>query len=86
MTEQSTVDPQQPGVVIGYNQQQPRAAVVAVNHTKTLENQLGEWIDQLRADDAVPLDPEWVKTAVTHLQLGFMALNRAVFQPESRLR
>jgi hypothetical protein len=81
-----SVNPQEPGVVVGYKQSQPRAAVDAVNVTKNLENELGDWIDELRDDDSVTLDHRWVAIAVTHLQQGFMALNRAVFQPESRLR
>lgn len=79
------VDATVPGVVVGYKREQTREAVAAVNRTKTLENELGDWIAELRADDAVPLDPRWTAIAVTHLQQGFMALNRAVFQPESRL-
>lgn len=82
----TTADPQEPGVVVGYKQRQPQASIDAVNHTKTLENELGDWITQLRASDQVDVDEEWAKVAVRHLQAGFMALNRAVFQPESRLR
>lgn len=80
------VDATAPGVVVGYKEEQTREAVDAVNRTKTLENELGDWIAELRANDSVPVDPRWVAIAVTHLQQGFMALNRAVFQPESRLR
>ena len=88
MTQQNqpAANTQEPGVIVGYKQPQPQTAIDAVNITKRLENEVGDWVDQLRQDDAVPLDPEWVKVAVQHLQQGFMALNRAVFQPESRLR
>jgi hypothetical protein len=79
------VDASIPGVVVGYKREQTPEAVDAVNRTKTFENNLGDWITELRADPHVPLDPRMTAIAVTHFQLGFMALNRAVFQPESRL-
>jgi hypothetical protein len=56
----------------------------AVNSTKGFENDLGRWIKQMQTD--LPnLDGRWVSIARTHFQQGFMALNRAVFQPESEL-
>ena len=84
MTEpEPTVDPQTPGTITGYKQH-TQHEVDAVNTTKGIENDLGDWIAQLRAD--LPnLDQRWVAIARTHFQEGFMALNRAVFQPESRL-
>lgn len=87
MTEQNepTADPQEPGVVVGYKTRQTQAAIDAVNTTKEFENDLGDWIAQLRDSDT-PLDLRWVAIAVTGFQQAFMALNRAVFQPESRLR
>ena len=38
----------------------------------------------LRLDDGTydPADPRWAAIARTHFQEGFMALNRAVFQPQ----
>lgn len=39
---------------------------------------------QLQADLS-NVDKRWVSIARTHFQQGFMALNRAVFQPDSRL-
>jgi len=32
-------------------------------------------------DGRLPYDPRWLAIARTHFQEGFMALNRAVFQP-----
>jgi hypothetical protein len=74
-------DPQAPGAITGYQPQTPEKINV-VNHSKYLENQLGDWIAELRTG---AVDQRWVAIAVTHFQQGFMALNRAVFQPESRL-
>lgn len=69
--------------IAGY-QKHTQQEVDVVNSTKAMENDLGDWIAQMRAD--LPnLDQRWVAIARTHFQEGFMALNRAVFQPESRL-
>jgi hypothetical protein len=77
-------DPQEPGAVTGYNAQS-QSAVDMVNTNKAFENDLGDWIAQMRDSDA-SLDPRWMAIAVTGFQQAFMALNRAVFQPDSRLR
>lgn len=69
--------------VTGY-QKHTQQEIDAVNTTKGIENDLGDWLAQLQAD--LPnVDKRWVAVARTHFQQGFMALNRAVFQPESRL-
>lgn len=70
--------------VTGYTPQPP-LKVQAVNRSKELENQLGDFIDSLRSS-AVDVDEELLVDAVKYLRTGFMFLNRAVFQPESRLR
>lgn len=56
----------------------------AVNQNKGLEDALGDWVETLRT--RFELDTKWTTTAVTHFQQGFMALNRAVTKPESRLK
>jgi len=58
----------------------------AVNVNKVRENQLGDWIEELRQDPMVELDPRFAAIAVTHFQQGFMALTRAITRPESRLK
>lgn len=83
-TQPDLVDPQQPGTITGYRQH-TQDEIDAVNGNKEIENKLGDWITGLRANTP-GIDQEWVKTAVTHFQQGFMALNRAIFQPESRLK
>jgi len=77
------VDPQEPGTVTGYRKH-TQQEVDAVNTTKGIENDLGRWIKQLQAD-LENVDGRWVAIARTHFQQGFMALNRAVFQPDSEL-
>lgn len=81
--EDANVDPQKPGTITGY-QQQSQQKIDAVNTTKGIENDLGRWLKQLQAD-VEDVDGRWVSIARTHFQQGFMALNRAVFQPESEL-
>lgn len=76
-----TVDPQEPGTVIGYRRH-TQAEVDLVNENKQLENLVGDQVTKVRGAD---VDQRWVAIARTHFQEGFMALNRAVFQPESRL-
>lgn len=82
-TDESTANPQEPGAIIGYQSQTPEK-IDAVNTNKGFENDLGRWLKQLQAD-VEDIDGRWVSIARTHFQQGFMALNRAVFQPESEL-
>jgi hypothetical protein len=37
---------------------------------------------ELAANEQILTDPRFLALARTHLQIGFMALNRAVFQPQ----
>jgi hypothetical protein len=79
------VDPQEPGAVTGYRPQTAQAVDV-VNSSKAFENDLGRWLKQMASDlPTDQLDPRWLSIARTHFQQGFMALNRAVFRPESEL-
>jgi len=77
------IDPQEPGTITGYRKHSAQE-VDAVNTTKGIENDLGRWIKQLQAD-LPDVDGRWVTIARTHFQEGFMALNRAVFKPDSEL-
>lgn len=75
--------------VSGYTAQ-PDAKVALVNEFKADEERLLRKLDWLKPTaDAninairwVETDPRWVAVARTHFQEGFMALNRAVFQPQ----
>ncbi len=64
--------------VPGYHPQ-PVSAVTTVTAHKIEEERLLRRIDALDADGSA--DPQWLATARTYLELGFMALNRAVFKP-----
>lgn len=71
--------------VAGYRPQSEQA-IGTVNHFKEVEERLLRDIDAMR--DSVEkhrFDQRWLSIAQTALEQGFMALNRAVFQP-SRIR
>ena len=64
--------------VAGYRPQ-TTTAIEQVNGHKLIEERLLRIIDTLRATGVG--DPRWLAIAQTDLEKGFMALNRAVFQP-----
>ena len=70
--------------VAGYRPLSP-AAVERVNRFKAAEERILREIDALRdlgrLADEEAVDIRWLAIAQTQLQLGFMALNRAVFRP-----
>ena len=63
--------------VAGYtNQSQQR--VELVNANKQIEERVLRLLDNLPSAGG---DPRWTALARTHIEIGFMAMNRAVFQP-----
>jgi hypothetical protein len=64
--------------VAGYKPTQPQWALDAVNHFKALEERTLRHAESLRG---APVDQRMLSVGVTQLQLAFMALNRAIFQP-----
>ncbi len=64
--------------VAGYRPQ-TMTAVEQVNGHKIIEERILRIIDTLQATGVG--DPRWLAVARTDLEKGFMALNRAVFQP-----
>jgi hypothetical protein len=72
--------PDIPGLpVAGYRPQHP-VAVAAVNANKALEESDLRRLDALAADPAV--DKRWLAIGRTHLEQGWMAVNRAIFKPD----
>ncbi len=78
------------GKVAGYTAQ-PDAKVALVNRFKEMEERLLREVDAITVkpgpagfglDLTPPNDQRWIAVARTHFQEGFMALNRAVFQPQ----
>ena len=64
--------------VAGY-QDQNEQRVSTVNSNKILEERVLRAIDLLSSEGIG--DGRWLAIARTHIEIGFMALNRAVFQP-----
>lgn len=65
----------------GYRPLQPEMVELA-NKNKLIEELALRQLDRhVRNHDSKEIDQRWVSLARTHLQIGFMALNRAVFQP-----
>ena len=64
--------------VAGYKPQGAEALAV-VNGNKWLEELLLRRLDALAADPAI--DKRWLAIGRTAIEQGFMAVNRAVFQP-----
>lgn len=77
-------DDHKPLPVAGYKAQSP-ATVEAVNANKATEERILRLIDDLENGtlngEAFSVDRRWLAIARTDLEKGFMALNRAIFQP-----
>jgi hypothetical protein len=65
--------------VSGYTTQSD-LAVALVNHNKVVEEQVLRLIDSLLTTQNT--DARWLAVGRTHIEQGFMAINRAVFQPK----
>ena len=68
--------------VAGYTPQS-NDAVTTVNRNKQAEERVLRLLDELAATPGV--DPRWFAVGRTHIEQGFMAINRAVFRP-TRIR
>lgn len=71
--------------VAGY-QPQSNGKVRLVNENKELEETILRRLDSLRITTAidgqdVAIDQRWLAVGRTHIEEGFMAINRAIFQP-----
>lgn len=64
--------------VAGYRPQ-TKEAVDIVNEHKRMEERLLRRMDAMKGDTR--FDQRWLAVARTHIEEGFMALNRSVFQP-----
>jgi hypothetical protein len=65
--------------VVGYVPQ-PQWKLDEVNTSKRLEEALLQRMESYLQDPEI--DKRWVAIARTHIEQGFMALNRAILQPE----
>lgn len=65
----------------GYTDQN-KDAVDAVNNNKRLEEEVLVRIEALSGDYVLGCDQRWLSIAKTHIEEGFMAMNRAIFKPQ----
>ena len=70
-----------PYKVEGYTEQSS-SAVETVNRNKVLEEQVLRLLDQLAARKPGAIDQRWLAIGRTKIEEAFMAINRAVFQPQ----
>ena len=65
--------------VAGYRPQS-EGAVDLVNQNKMMEERLLRRLDYLK-EGFTDIDQRWLAIARTHIEEGFMAMNRAIFKP-----
>lgn len=65
--------------VSGYRPQSANAVSV-VNNNKAIEERVLRMLDDI--GQMTDVDQRWLAIGRTHIEQGFMAVNRAVFQPE----
>jgi len=68
----------QPLPVKGYSPQS-KENTARVNFNKELEEDVLKRIDELKLDPNI--DQRWLAICKTHIEEGFMAMNRAIFKP-----
>lgn len=69
----------EPMPVAGYTAQ-PDQAVQMVNENKKVEEGILRMLDQLATLQEI--DMRWLQIGRTHIEQGFMAINRSIFKPE----
>lgn len=73
-------EPKHNGLPVAGYKPQNEEAVKLVNENKYAEEAVLQILDELAARDDV--DKRWLAIGRTQIEQGFMAVNRAVFQPE----
>lgn len=73
-------EPKHDGLPVAGYKPQNEEAVKLVNENKYAEEAVLQILDELAARDDV--DKRWLAVGRTQIEQGFMAVNRAVFQPE----
>jgi hypothetical protein len=73
------LEPLHTGLPVSGYRPQETAAVDLVNANKKLEELLLRHLDTMAADGNI--DGRWLAVGRTHIEQGFMAINRAVFKP-----
>lgn len=65
--------------VAGYVSQS-KENIEIVNHNKEIEEQLLQLLDAL--GESTLTDKRWLAIGRSHIEQGFMAINRSIFKPE----
>lgn len=68
----------QPMPVSGYTTQ-PQEAIDIVNCNKRIEEDILRMLDAYKENPNI--DQRWVAISRTHIEQGFMAMNRSIFKP-----
>jgi len=71
--------PEHQGLPVAGYRPQGDDRVALVNRNKEIEERVLRILDELKTMPEV--DPRWLATGRTDIEKGFMAVNRAVFQP-----
>jgi hypothetical protein len=79
-------DEEHAGLPVAGYRPQGDVYIRTVNANKITEEKILRTIDDLRNEKApdgglIRVDQRWLSIATTQLEQGFMALNRAIFQP-----
>lgn len=67
--------------IAGYRPQTPEA-IESVNASKHIEEHVLRLLDEFGEDAALAVDKRWLSIGRTHIEQGFMAVNRAILKPE----
>jgi hypothetical protein len=70
------------GLPVSGDRAQPEEAVATVNASKEIEEHVLRLIDEIGEDETLYADKRWLALGRTQIELGFMAVNRAVFRPD----
>jgi hypothetical protein len=68
-----------PGLPVAGYRPQGQKAIDVVNQNKMIEERILRHLDAL---EAIPgIEQRWLAVGRTHIEQGFMAINRSIFQP-----
>lgn len=70
----------QTGLPVAGYRPQPDEAIALVNENKKIEEQILRLLDSMKTNS--DFDQRWLAIGRTHIEQGFMAINRSVFKPE----
>lgn len=71
-----------PQRVVGLCQPLAPEAAETVNAVRAIEEHVLRLLDELKADADLAPDHRWLASGRTHIETGFMMVNRSVFKPQ----